>query len=474
MVPGKSLEDNSIIFRADIDELTEGMRQYHETDVAHYQAKGDLTVQPKYLVALSAPTSTYPKRVSIRGYFNGSTSLSTQYCNMGFGEAGIISRTSSSGRTYVLSSTSNFIEVIDISSIPITITSSSSLTITRTSYEIVSYDGKVLRHLIRQCRGQVKPYSLTTKGSDFSVDTSLFEKCWNIATGVAPLVTDNKINPGDTFVAATKYSFSLSSFRGWINTNAIPMLEEVSFPFATEHFGVLAQEASQKVNRNQVNMIAFLRDLKNPRALIPKLKNLEKLKTLSGNYLGMQYGILPTISDLKEIAAAFQKHKPYIDKNGFKLYTASHQRNSSDSIYEFDLVQRIKIAIEDEDNGFVDLMNRVESSGFAPTLENIWDLIPYSFVLDWFVNVGDFLERVDSKMRLARLNIRFATMSQKFTKTWRIRPSANIPYDGTINLVQYSRWTTDRCPVPPLFFQNTPTVSNHWLEASALLIQRAK
>jgi hypothetical protein len=221
-------------------------------------------------------------------------------------------------------------------------------------------------------------------------------------------------------------------------------------------------------------MIAFLRDLRRPKELIPKLRNLKKLKTHSGNYLGMQYGILPTISDLEEIVAALKKVAPYLDRNGWQSYTAVSTDSMSSGRVQYDLVQRIKLAIEAEDDGFKKLASAVDSAGFALTLENVWDLIPYSFVLDWFLDIGEFLERCDSRMRLMRQNIRYATMSSKRTTSYRVEPTITFPYQGSISRVHYTRWTEDHSPVPPLFFQNTNTVSNHWLEASALIHQRTK
>jgi hypothetical protein len=140
----------------------------------------------------------------------------------------------------------------------------------------------------------------------------------------------------------------------------------------------------------------------------------------------------------------------------------------------FDLVQRIKVAIEDEDSTFQALAQKVDSMGFALTLQNVWDLIPYSFIVDWFIDIGGFLERSDTRMRLSRLNIKYATMSEKTTISRSLIPNVALPVSGTLSVVHYHRWTEDHCPVPPLIPSSTPSVSSHWLEAGALIVQRAK
>jgi hypothetical protein len=341
------------------------------------------------------------------------------------------------------------------------------------SFRFTRREGQKFVYSYTQTNRQYRPADHLTSWYELSNSPYLLNEIWS--AGINETVSAlNQTQIISAYESRNLPNISTQSFRGWINTRVIPSFEDIEFSLKGTTFGELAQTASQKVNRNQVNMIAFLRDLKNPKALVPKLKNLRKLKTHAGNYLGMQYGILPTIDDLKSIVAAFKARQPYLDRHGFKTYNAVHSDSKSQDDISLELEQRIKIAIEDEDNEFVEFANSVDSSGFAPTLENIWDLVPYSFVIDWFINIGDFLERVDICLRLSRLNIRYATMSQKSTKMKQIKASQVYPFVGTIQMVQYSRWTSDQCPVPSFFFHNTPTVSNHWLEASALIIQRTK
>jgi len=233
-------------------------------------------------------------------------------------------------------------------------------------------------------------------------------------------------------------------------------------------------KASEKVNGNSVNMIAFLRDLRDPKALIPKLKNLKKIKTHAGNYLCLQYGILPTISDLNHILEAFKKVKPYIDKNGFTTYSAGHSSSYESGFITDSVSQQIKLAIANEDSLFDALASKLDDWGFLATMENLWDLIPYSFVLDWFVDIGGLLHKVDARLRLARLNIRYVTMSRRATQSIKLPLSSTFPYVGTVEKVQYHRWVSDQCPVPTLSVQTPFEVSGHWLEAGALVITRPK
>lgn len=239
-------------------------------------------------------------------------------------------------------------------------------------------------------------------------------------------------------------------------------------------YGDIAMKATENLNANQVNMIAFVRDIMRPWELIPKLKNLRSLKTLSENFLILDYGILPTISDLQEIFEALRKHAPYVDRNGFKCGYASHFDESSNETVTFELEQRIKVAVDNTDLGLLSIVNRIDTMGFLPTCKNLWDLIPFSFVIDWFLDIGEFLERIDFQYRLMRYRVRYATLSYKTTATAWLIATPDLPYLGQISLVQYHRWTTDHCPEPSKSSIDSPDDFNHWLEASALIVQSRK
>jgi hypothetical protein len=253
-------------------------------------------------------------------------------------------------------------------------------------------------------------------------------------------------------------------------------------PLEDVHYGDLAMKATEKVNANGVNMIAFLKDLRRPQELIPKLLKLDTLrngralgkklgKNFSDNYLTAVYGVLPTIADLKEIHGSLSKMRR-TEKNGFKTYSSSVTNATAAANKAYVVEQRIKVAIDNEDSAFDAIVNMLDNIGLFPDCENLWDLVPYSFVVDWFVDIGSFLERIDSGNRIARLNIRYATMSRKSQITTHLKANALSPFTGTVTQVHYHRWVSDQCPVPPASVRPTFQFFNHWLEGGALLMQR--
>lgn len=257
-------------------------------------------------------------------------------------------------------------------------------------------------------------------------------------------------------------------------SSMITQLLNSNFPIPEQHYGDLAVRAANQKRAIDSNMIAFLKDLKHIRDCIPKLSNLKSLKGMSSNYLAVNYGILPTVSDLKEIVGAFDRVRTYYDKNGFSTYSASHEQEMYEGNTFLRLEQHIKVAVDNEDSAFKKLCDDLDNIGMFPTFENIWDLVKYSFVVDWFVDIGGFLERVDWNLRLLRYNIPYVTMSRKKVINGEFSPYPETPAAGRITWRYYHRWVSAKCPLPPLALSLTPTVSNHWLEAGALIIQRAK
>lgn len=308
-------------------------------------------------------------------------------------------------------------------------------------------------------------------GVDFSQPVS-YDFLKRISVGNLPVVSDSTSNlTGFSFIADESPAVSVSSAIERINATVATIFPR-DFPIEDKNYGDLAMEASEAVNRNKVNMLEFMSDLRHPADLIPKLKKLKNLKGLAGNFLTVDYGVLPTIRDLDSIAKAFRNVARYFDKNGFTSYTAGSTQDLAVNSLSYELVQHIKLAIADEDDELDALVTRLESMGTFPTLQNIWDLIPYSFIVDWFVDVGDYLKRVDASSRIARLNIRYVTMSRKTISSGYSSPNVEAPFVGTVVWVHYHRWVSDQCPLPPLSLNTTFQDFNHWLESTALIIQR--
>lgn len=273
-------------------------------------------------------------------------------------------------------------------------------------------------------------------------------------------------------VSGEKLPVAPSKIRGTISQLNPLLLQRNSPGIVLTDFGDLAMKACEQLDAINANLIAFVRDLPSTKDLVPKLKNLSQLKTHASNYLAVNYGVLPTISDLEEIFSYFKNKAPR-DRDGRKLVYSSDIKTSRLGSVEFRKERRIKIAVDPTDTGVNSLLEGLENLGFGLNFTNIWDLIPYSFVIDWFVDVGSLLERIDTNLRILRLPIAYCTQSEKSVTTVTDLTSLGITDAfGHLSLTNYSRWTSHNVPLPPLKLEPDIKVQHHWLESAALILQR--
>lgn len=448
--------------------MKEAKGPFHENAVEHFTCESELTYSPITQYVIPYPSASYPYQIQIPVVANKKILISHGYCES-TGYSVYLPTGKWSGNVQ------HSICEVGPGGLP-TITT------------MVTGSGNIITSFTKYKALSVTPYGTTQVNVSYHLDgiQSLTEVDFNIHTildfkTVKMLEETSPRKPGSYSIdGSSKPFFWTLESHDWLNP--IELREKMSQVADTlslgitqlpeKNFGELASDASAKMNSINLNMIEFIKDLRKPKELIPKLANLGKLKGMANEYLRAHYGILPTISDLKEIHRAVLRRKPYIDFNGFTIVQKSYSATKSEGEITYTLEQHAKLAIQNEDSGLQGAVSSLESIGVFPTLSNVWDLVPYSFVVDWFVDIGQVLERVDGIHRLLRFNIRYTTLSRKRTSTMVIHPSQDLPISGFLSLRKYHRWTMVKVPLPPLSLQPSADASTHWLEASALLLQR--
>lgn len=479
---------SKLMLRSARDQLITTPSIYHENAVVNSQIIGKVNYHPILSSCISTASATYPKSISMPIVFKNMTRkmlsvvggvTGSDVCNRTY------ARTGANGTDTHVAAHYN---------------QSSNTWILWTMQTKVSTDSTVVRSFSMKTYGNFRYYRPMTPATQFYADLTTLDYTIPFS-GWASGIDWSKSQSYDT-LSQLKPPYPITSTtqtNAWFNVYTAdvtvtlsptqlfvllgPMsdgLSSTKFPVEGIPYGDLAMTASENINANKVNMLEFMSDLQHPWELIPKLSNLKhlkklkKLKTYSDEFLRTRYGIMPTISDLETIWASFKRVAPYVDRNGFRLATASFVSTATNALgAPCRLEQRIKLAIGNEDSVLQALAEEMDNVGFLPTCNNIWDLVPFSFVIDWFVNVGEFLQRVDGNLRLERLNIRYVTMSRKQITYRNLIPATALPLDGYVNLVEYHRWTSDQCPLPALSPQSNNTVPDHWLEIGALIVSGA-
>lgn len=129
-------------------------------------------------------------------------------------------------------------------------------------------------------------------------------------------------------------------------------------------------------------------------------------KDVSSRWLELQYGWLPLLSDVRESAQAYEaltsgprktRVSASLTKAGVKNYSASPVNYSGLGPYKG--VIRVTAELQED-------ISAPRSLGLQDPLTVAWELIPYSFVVDWFIPIGTYLENLNT---LQGLKARFIT-----------------------------------------------------------------
>jgi hypothetical protein len=77
-----------------------------------------------------------------------------------------------------------------------------------------------------------------------------------------------------------------------------------------------------------------------------------------------------------------------------------------------------------------------------PTLENMWDMVPLSFVVDWFLPVQDLLSQIDAAVEVPYLSCISQYFSDKLSVDI-LLDSENL--SGVVRLTRYTRRPGNVC-----------------------------
>lgn len=121
----------------------------------------------------------------------------------------------------------------------------------------------------------------------------------------------------------------------------------------------------------------------------------------------------------------------------------------------------------------MDARTHIDSLGLYPNLLRSWDLIPFSFVIDWVLPIGDILDKADKWTDVQYFDVWSYTKSYKLTTRVFLDSilTHGLTLSGSISRIVYDRRSQRYLDVPKLEAE-FPKVdpSRHWAESLALLI----
>lgn len=146
---------------------------------------------------------------------------------------------------------------------------------------------------------------------------------------------------------------------------------------------------------------------------------LKVLDLITDAYLTWRLGIAPTISDAEDVSRKARTFKSRILSG--EVFAAQATSNGK---FEIDLeagdlpgapeckvIVRTKLRIEPVLDSLLASVITTDSLGLLPKLSTMWDLIPFSFVLDWFTSAGTSADLIESQIKLLALDMVYHTSS---------------------------------------------------------------
>lgn len=160
---------------------------------------------------------------------------------------------------------------------------------------------------------------------------------------------------------------------------------------------------------------------------------LEIPKTIEGWWLWYRYQYSTTKLDVKEnrhlldtMKRSVQRHTTY----GVCMDT------------EQGVFWRCGVTTHPNDAEWIDTLSTfLYSIGLYPTAVNLWDMVPFSFIVDWFLPVGSMLESIDNAFRFDETHYTFERINYSVTCDCDSRCYKGIRYH------YYRRWSESKPPI---------------------------
>jgi len=139
---------------------------------------------------------------------------------------------------------------------------------------------------------------------------------------------------------------------------------------------------------------SFIKIARQPGAILDRLKSLKP----SNMWLAYRYSYKTNQLDANELSTFIRRCNELSE-----LVNSSIKCESSINIDD-STVLTVSFRLRLSEMIPKDLYESIRRLGFELSLSNAWDLIPYSFIVDWFTNIGDMLEFAENWHAACNLN----------------------------------------------------------------------
>jgi hypothetical protein len=290
------------------------------------------------------------------------------------------------------------------------------------------------------------------------------------------------LSTADTWSSGT-VSGDFQSDNVSVDVEAIGLLEPFraileQSTLGPEELSSHARQIIDGVNDFDSNAIAMAGDLRKTgdtvRSILSLPRNLKNPKAWASAWLSGRYGDRLTIADTEELLTSMRRALLSRQFGTFVRRQVSALL-PMDNLPSIDVRRTSTLIVANK--SYNDLMTSVENLmrwDAWPTLENTWDMIPLSFVVDWVIPVSDLLGQIDACVEAPYLKPLTSYVGER--RVWRINLPPNIA-SGPVEFVYYKRAPHDILgDVKPFTWNVTPPSFSvvHAADALALLVQTSR
>lgn len=283
-----------------------------------------------------------------------------------------------------------------------------------------------------------------------------------------------------TNYATDNPAYSAKEPAGIVTVPHFESFEDKFFPqdLNPDSWGDLASDCYSQIQCWDGNAAAYFRDslllvpaakstISSVKAVLSGGNPVQVAKSLASLFLSFRYGwCLQARDTMSLLAIDFDRAYPL----------GLARRSTSRSYYRngVPVTARMGVYFNPFSDKLTELGGFLRAVDLDFTLENIWDLVPLSFVVDWFTGLGDLFERMDQMAQLDSFGIRLIGRSLKTAKSLVYqKTSGRTDWHGIVTAVYYKRQYQTEPIQPSLISYRNPNQNfDHWLEGTALIVQR--
>lgn len=194
-------------------------------------------------------------------------------------------------------------------------------------------------------------------------------------------------------------------------------------------------------------------------------------------YLGIQYGVLPTVRDTQALAVGMAElYKVSTVPTRKHARRSSINSSSPSSPISSELVLTVEVGHLPRDlaGSAMEWAEQGMRWGLFSTYSTAWDAIPFSFVVDWFLDIGSAAKSLDTEIRKQYFPVLY--VMQGVAREW----SPSLPWlwpeltglSGSVVFRHYTRYCSRDLPTPPIQIGWGSGSISHWAEGGSLLVTK--